>query len=127
MAAWPIRRGHSIWPASVFFTNFDGQGARFGDTSIAVQTSDATAVSAYASLIRAPRTGGVVLINKRNVATSVGIKLAHPLNFTSAEVYCAGADTPVITHRGCFRAMATNAFVYPMQPFTVAVVLPHGQ
>jgi hypothetical protein len=107
------------------FTNFDGQGARFGDTSIAAQVSDAAAASAYASIDQsAPERLVLVLINKRNLPTSVGIKLAHPLSFTNAEVYELGPGNPAITHRGVLPATATNAFVYPMPPLTVAVVLP---
>jgi hypothetical protein len=109
------------------FTNFDGQGSRFGDTSISAAVPDANValVSAYASVdAKDPSRVVLVLINKRDLPTRVGIRIAHPTVFGSADVYELGSSSANIGYQGVLRATAPNAFSYPMPPFTVSVVLP---
>jgi hypothetical protein len=109
------------------FTNYDGQGSRFGDTSISAQVAeaDAAAVSAYASVDeKSPSRVVLVLINKREVPTVVGLRLAHPTVFAAADVWQLGPASASIGYQGVLHATANNAFSYPMPPLTVAVVVP---
>jgi hypothetical protein len=107
------------------FTNYDGQGSHFGDTSISAQAADAARVSAYASVDQKnPGRVVLVLINRSDSATRVGIRLAHPNLYGSADVYELGPSSSNLANRGVLRATASNAFSYPMPPLTVSVVLP---
>ncbi len=87
-ALWHVGRTDDrfIHAAFAMFRNYDGQGAAFGDTGLAAQTSDIERTSVYASL---DRRGRVILvaINKSDQAIRVEIRLRHCSQVARAAVF----------------------------------------
>ena len=91
------------------YCNFDGAGGRFGDTSVAAQTSDLANVTVYASVEGDDRVV-VVAINKNAGAASADLTVAHPADLrgqayalTSASPAMVRAADPTRTARNAFR------------------------
>ncbi len=124
---WPLN-GNEAFTYAAFkaYRNYDGQGAAFGDTSIAATTSDVPNSSVYASLQSADASKLVIVaINKATTTKVAGVVIAHSTVYTTASVYtvtAAGGPSPVagtaITSTG------TNAFRYTMPAQSVSVLVP---
>jgi hypothetical protein len=107
------------------YRNFDGRGARFGDTSISATTSDVAASSVYASLdAAAPSEVVIVAINKRPSALSAAIRVAHTIAYSRADVYTLTSSAPEMTPAGGITMAATNAFLLTLPAQSVSVVVP---
>lgn len=107
------------------FTDYDGSGGHFGNFSIAANTSDVAASSAYASVdASAPDRVVIVLINKRAVTTRIGVRLAHPTMFSRARVLQLDGTATDITSGPDVPANAPNAFVAVLQPRSIEVLIP---
>ncbi|HEY2031711.1 MAG TPA: glycoside hydrolase family 44 protein [Myxococcales bacterium] len=125
------------------FRNYDGAGAKFGDTAIAAAIADSTftkpgtqneRITAYASMDGANHSRVVVVaINKsRTAALNTGIALTHDVAFHTAQVWrltgtnggAGGCTGP--TRQADVTLTATNAFnvTLPVQSVTVLVLLP---
>jgi len=75
---WNMRNDERyVYAAFKMFRDFDGNGAKFGDTSVMATTSDVAKVTAYAST-HTDLKGSVtlVLINKQSGSQSVSVKVA---------------------------------------------------
>jgi len=105
------------------FTNYDGAGAKFGNTSVSATSSDAATASVYAALDSAAR-ATVVVINKATTAKTAGITLAHSTVFKSAKVYVLQGTTANLAPAAALTPVATNAFNYSMPPMSVSVLVP---
>ena len=99
------------------YCNFDGAGGRFGDTSVAAQTSDLANVTVYASTDGDDRVV-VVAINKNAAAASADLSVAHPADLranayalTSASPSMVRAADPTRTGRNAFRLTLPGASV----------------
>lgn len=113
-----------LFAGFAMFRNYDGQGATFGDTSIAAANSAADGTSIYASVFAADPTQIVaVAINKAATPRSATIALTHPVALTTAEVYTltAAAASPVKSPP--LAAGAANAFVYEMPGRSVSTLV----
>ncbi len=107
------------------FTNFDGAGAKFGDTSISGVSSDDAVASVYASIDASnPSRVVLVAINKATSSKKAGITVAHSSVFSKAKVYVLQGTTPNIAPAADISAVATNAFNYAMPPMSVSVLVP---
>lgn len=106
------------------FTNFDGAGAKFGDTSISGVSSDDATASVYASIDAAnPSRVIIVAINKATASKKAGITVAHSKVFTKAKAYVLQGTAPTIAAAGDVTAVATNAFNYAMPAMSVSVLV----
>jgi len=106
------------------FTNFDGAGAKFGDTSISATSSDDVVSSVYASLDAAsPSRVVIVAINKATSAKTAGITVAHATTFTKAKVWQLAGTAPNIVAAADVAAVATNAFKYSMPAMSVSILV----
>jgi hypothetical protein len=75
------------------FLDYDGQGARFGDTGVATTVTDRTTTSAYGS-IDAQNRVVVVVINKRGVASQAALAIDHPTALSTARAYVMRDGVP---------------------------------
>lgn len=114
------------------FGNYDMQGSAFGNTSIGATTTDPVLTSVYGAYdANNPNRVTVVAINKSDTAKTAGIRIAHPQNFKSAQVYVLstagwsqfwGVAHPQVA--ASIQAVATNAFSYSMPPYSVSILVP---
>ena len=122
---WPLASDERFILGGLrMFRNYDGAGARFGDTSIAATTTNTANASVYASVDAGhPERMIVVAINKTGATVSAGIAVTHTRRFTVAHTYTltsAGA-TPV--HGADVPITAVNAFVYSMPAYSVTTLV----
>lgn len=122
------------------YRNYDGSGARFGDTYVGTSVADATFTSpatqnerltAYASMDAGnPDRVVMVAINKASSALNAGLKITHTKAFGTAEVWqvtgtnggAGGCTAPV--RKADISLPLTNAFnaTVPAQSVTVFVL-----
>ncbi len=106
------------------FTNFDGAGAKFGDTSISGTASDDAVASVYASIdAGSPSRVVLVVVTKATTTKTAGITVAHATTFTKAKVWQLAGTTPNPVASADVAAVATNAFKYTMPAMSVSVLL----
>ncbi len=76
------------------FRNYDGNGGRFGDTSISEQVSDATKLHVYAAQRSSDDAVTIVVVNKTNAALTSAIALSnHPVK-GAAHVFLFSSASP---------------------------------
>ena len=107
------------------YRNFDGAGARFGDTSVRAIPSDRAAASVHAS-VDAGNSDRVVIvaINKRNTARTAGLTVAHRRRLGNARVYVITSANPRPVAAASIAPVATNAYRYSMPAYSVSVIVP---
>jgi hypothetical protein len=108
------------------FVNFDGAGARFGDTGVSASTSDNTASSIYASLDATQRVV-IIAINKNktssstatiNVSDSRALKtVAYAARMTSTAAGPTSFPTKEVFRNG------SNKFTYVMPALSASVIV----
>ncbi|WP_437931817.1 glycoside hydrolase family 44 protein [Sorangium sp. So ce291] len=107
------------------FTSYDGQGARFGDTSIHAETSDAAKATVYASIDEAdPGRMVLVAINKTTAPLTAAVSLAAYGSYTAADVWQLTAAEADLVPADPVAPSATNAFTYAMPAHSVSVLVP---
>jgi O-glycosyl hydrolase len=123
---WPLSDDESFTMAAFqMYTNFDGAGASFGDTSIHAESSDVEQASVYASIDSGDTDRVVIVaINRSTSDLAAGITLAHPTSFESLDVYTLSGGSASPVAGDAIDAAATNAFSYAMPAMSVSVLVP---
>jgi len=124
--------GEFLHGAFQVFGNYDMNGSGFGDTSIDASTADPAASSVYAAYdAQHPDRVTIVAINKADTSKTAGIRVAHPRNFKSAQVYVLSTAgwSPYwqVAHpqvADSIPAVATNTFAYAMPAYSVSIIIP---
>lgn len=111
-----------VFGAFRMFRNYDGRGARFGDTGVEAVASDPAAASVYASLDSAGRVV-IVAINKRRSAQPARIALAHPATLRSAAVYTLTGASPTPARAADVPVAADNTLTYTMPALSVSTLV----
>jgi O-glycosyl hydrolase len=107
------------------YRNFDGQGGKFGDTSVRATSSDVANLSVYASLqANAPDQVVVIAINKATTAKSVGVRLSHPTVYGKLHVYELSGSTPEFSKQADQASTAKNAWRMSLPAQSVNVLVP---
>ncbi|WP_437834631.1 glycoside hydrolase family 44 protein [Sorangium sp. So ce1153] len=107
------------------FTSYDGQGARFGDTSIHAETSDVAKATVYASVDEAdPSRMVVVAINKTTAPLTAAVTLAAHGSYTAVDVWQLTSAKADLVAADPVAPSATNAFTYAMPAHSVSVLVP---
>jgi hypothetical protein len=107
------------------YRNFDGQGGKFGDTSVRATSSDVANLSAYASLqASAPDQVVVIAINKATTAKSVGLRLSHPTLYSKLHVYELSGSTSELSKQADQASTAKNAWRINLPAQSVNVLVP---
>jgi hypothetical protein len=105
-----------IGAAFNMYRNYDGNGATFGDTSIAATTDDESDTSIYASLDSSdPNHEVLVALNKSTVPLTVHISLQNSKAFTQAAIYqlTGAAANPVFAGRMALTDPAMLTYTLP--------------
>ncbi len=95
-AYWQYPRiGSPGFNAFKLFTNYDGEGSRFGDTSVWSETSDRSQISSYAALDSQTGSLHVMLINKNPETTyTTTVKLNGYSSKNQVELYRYDSSSP---------------------------------
>lgn len=105
------------------FTDFDGQGGRFGDLSVDASVDDNAQSSVYASRsTENPDEMVIVAINRTDGALDAAIQITDEQRYSSAEIFqlTAGSATPVSV--GEVPIELLNAFLYEMPAYSVSTI-----
>ncbi|MDC0716246.1 glycoside hydrolase family 44 protein [Nannocystis bainbridge] len=114
-----------IWAAFRAFTSYDGQGGKFGDTSIHAATSDVAATSVYASTdVADPARTVIVAINKTAGPLTAAVSLAAYANYSKVAVWQLTGPQPELVAGADLSLAATNALLYAMPAYSVSVLVP---
>ncbi|WP_434047942.1 MULTISPECIES: glycoside hydrolase family 44 protein [Sorangium] len=107
------------------FTSYDGQGARFGDTSVHAETSDVAKATVYASIDEAdPSRMVLVAINKTTAPLTAAVTLAAYGTYAAVDVWQLTAAEADLVAAAPITPGATNAFTYAMPAHSVSVLVP---
>lgn len=107
------------------YTNYDGQGGSFGDTSVACETSDAEVSSAYASIVG--EDDGklhIVLLNKNyDNSTTFNFTINSDAEYTKGEVWAFDRGSSDITKRMPITEISDNTFTYTVPALTACHII----
>jgi hypothetical protein len=113
-----------LYAGFAMYRNYDGNGATFGDTSIAATTSAADATSVYASVFaQNPTNVVVVAINKTTGTPVANITLTHPTQLTAADVYTLTSASATAVKGATLAAVSPNVFSYSMPARSVSTLV----
>ena len=122
---WPSGAEPFTQEALSVFRNFDGAGARFGDTAVSAQTSSIYSSSVYASVDAAdPSRLVIVAINKRSEPTTATVRIAGDSTSLAAAVWVLTAAGPTISPGAPLNATEPGTFTYAMPALSVSVLVP---
>jgi hypothetical protein len=122
---WGADQEHFTRAGLRVFTNYDGAGAKFGDTTLSSVSSDDSVGSVYGSVDAAnPGRVVLVLINKAATTKTAGLRLAHPRTFTRAKVWTLSGTNSNIVAAADVTTVALNAFKYAMPAMSVSILVP---
>lgn len=114
------------------FGNYDGKGAKFGDTSVSAKATDPVLSSVYAATSKSDAQRlTVVVVNKDTAPHLAKVSLTSDTKYKSAQVYIlstAGLDTyNKSAHPQAAASVTTttpNEFSIPLPAQSVAMVVP---
>lgn len=107
------------------FRNFDGAGARFGDTAVHASTNDRAASSVYASTEATdPSRLVVVVIHKQRASAQAEVTIESGVRYRNAAVYRVTADAPEVKPAPALVAETNNVFRFTVPALSVTVIVP---
>jgi hypothetical protein len=128
VAAHRLSPGSYVRAAFSAFMDFDGGGARFGDTAVTAVSDDIAAVSVYASFDWGNQERVVVLvINKQPAEVVTGLRIAHPARFASANTWLLDDSGPTLREGEPLFAVGTNAFRWTVPAHSLTIVVPAAE
>lgn len=123
---WPIQsEANSQYTRAGFeaFTDFDGQGGRFGDLSLEATTNDIESSSVYASRsAENPNELIVVAINRTEAPLDAAIEITDQRVYKTAEIFQLTDAGPNVVAAGDQALNALNAFLYEMPAYSVSTI-----
>jgi hypothetical protein len=112
-----------IYGGFAMYRNYDGNGASFGDTSVAASTTSIDTSSIYASVSSTDPTKVVaVAINKAANPTSATITVNHPTQLAAADVYVLTSASATPAKGAAITANGANTFSYTMPARSVTTL-----
>jgi len=110
-----------LYVASAFnlYLNYDGNGGKFGSTSISETDSDTVNSSAYASVDSANLVHVIVLNKSYTMEADVSFQIAGPASYTDATVYSFDGTSSKISLRSP-ATITNNLFSYKLPVLTAA-------
>ena len=104
------------------YLNYDGAGAKFGDTKVNAVTSDVATCTTYAAIPGADTSRlHVIVLNKAyDTATPVRIRIAGTTAYTKARVFAFDSASAAITERTPVASITGNDFTYTLPALTAA-------
>ena len=103
------------------YTNYDGQGGRFGNTLVRSDNGGDAMSSVYASVSGEDESSlKVILINKnRNGKKSAEINISSEVDFGSVEIYSFGGESPEIERQEEIDGISENSLTIDLEPMSV--------
>lgn len=110
------------------YTNYDGNGGSFGNTSVRADNGGDIMSSVYASIDGDDETSlKVLLINKnQSMVKSADVRISSDAEFESAEVYSFNEDSAKIVLSDEEIEIEDNRFSFDMEPLTVYMLVFSG-
>lgn len=123
---WPLSDQTAMIAAAFrVFVDFDGAGAKFGDTSVHAVTSDIERTSVYASTdVADPARTVIVAINKTDQQVDAAVSVAAYATYGAVDVWQLTDGGTDLTPAAALTLADTNAFVYAMPAYSVSVLVP---
>lgn len=103
------------------FTNYDGNGSSFGNTSVRANTSNNDASSVYASIQNADESILKIILINKNYETKVNaeIQIQSDVNYKGGTAYGFNSKGSNILNLHNFKNISNNTFNYEIPPLTV--------
>lgn len=113
-----------VYGAFRSYLNYDGANGRFGDKSLAANTSDVSTSSIYASADSSnPNRRVLVVINKKDTAQVAQISLEDSASFASGKTYVLSAGNANPVPGAALTPMGNNVFKYSMPAMSVTTIV----
>jgi hypothetical protein len=124
-ALWDLQGGmRYVDGAFALYCNYDGAGARFGDTSIGASTSNGETTSVYASVDEGRDDRMVIVaVNKSTGPTTAEILVTHPVDFARGQTWQIGASSASPVRGTDLAPSARNAFRLEMPASSVTTLV----
>ncbi|MES1172219.1 MAG: glycoside hydrolase family 44 protein [Bacteroidota bacterium] len=122
---WPSGRETFNVAAVGIYRNYDGVGARFGDTAVAARTSSIFSSSVYAAVESTNQSRLVIVaINKRAQPTAATLRIVGDSSSELAGVWVLAGTTPAIQAGPILTTTTPGTFTYEMPALSVSVIVP---
>jgi hypothetical protein len=124
-ARWDMQERNAFSDAAfAAFCNYDGEGGRFGDTSISAATTKIGDTSVYASVDQG-RDDRVVLvaINKAASPTPAEITLRHPVVLARGQVFQLTSARPALVKGEDLRPASPNTYKLELPASSVTTIV----
>ncbi|HOP92520.1 MAG TPA: glycoside hydrolase family 9 protein [Acetivibrio thermocellus] len=107
------------------YTNYDGKGGKFGDTSVKCETSDIEVSSAYASIVGEDDSKlHIILLNKNyDQPTTFNFSIDSSKNYTIGNVWAFDRGSSNITQRTPIVNIKDNTFTYTVPALTACHIV----
>jgi len=111
------------------YNNYDGTGAKYGDTKVQADTSDIENSSIYGSVFKDSNNKlHVIVINKNyDYPMTAQLQIGGAATYTSGRVWAFDQTSPAITERAPIAAISGNQFNYEIPPLTVCHIVLDAQ
>jgi hypothetical protein len=107
------------------FRNYDGQGAAFGNTSVAATSSNVHHGTIYASVDDAdPSKMVLIAINRRAGDLTSTLTIDHDTQYTKLTPYKIHAGQPEPTIAAAITTDTPNSFAFTLPGYSVWVLVP---
>jgi Glycoside hydrolase family 44/Secretion system C-terminal sorting domain len=129
---WRLEGGAGNYVSAAFrlYNNYNGSGAKFGNTSVSANSNDKAKLSVYASINNANQnTLYLIVINKAATTTSTSISLTSDANYSSVAAWGFDQSSSSIgTRTGVSNIGGDNLFTYsfPARSATILVLSAGG-
>lgn len=110
------------------YTNYDGEGADFGDTLVRSDNGGDTMSSVYAAIDRGNESALRILIMNKNQRSekTADIYITSGAEFSEAEVYSFNEESPKIVKAEETIGVDNNVLTIEMEPLTVYMLVLNG-
>ncbi len=123
--SWAVASDESYTHAAMnLYTNYDGNGAKFGDTLVQAERSDIEKSSVYASINGTDESKmNIVLMNKSQTETQkADIQITSGADYHSAKVYGITSDSSEIQLLQTITGMTDNTFTLELPALSVVQI-----
>ncbi|MFC0213439.1 glycoside hydrolase family 44 protein [Paenibacillus chartarius] len=121
----------ALYPSAAvkMYTNYDGQGGKFGDTKVKAETSDTENSSVYGSVYKdSDNNLHLIVINKNfDHEMNAQFEIDGGTAYKSARVWAFDSESPAITERTGVASIAGNTFTLQLPKLTVAHIVLSAQ
>lgn len=124
-ALWPLSEDISYQLSAIdLYTNYDGEGASFGDTLVPSSTSDHERATSYAAIHGEDASSvNLVLTNKSMTDNqNAAITLNSDISYSSAAVYGITGESSEIQFMQAVNNIADNTFTIELPPLSVVQI-----